>query len=318
VQKNSRVSFSRKVSSITGHGSFKYHDYIVSKGTVSKICDLCDGGYTQDAEHIFRECEKFFIPRQIIFGNDKPDLRLITDAQLSTFIEETDFPWFPVEEGNDIVDVGERESVASEITNNSSIIINQNDNQNDSDTPGYDLFDSDIDSINDPEWGPSDQSIQSTPDTPNSPLNIGNLDPNSEWLQSSSDTDSDIDESQFLLNADDMLDDSEYGSTSSDNSSLNDFIINDEYIDDEIIHNNDSDTDSEIENFLVDPEGLNLINPFHQNSETDAINDYDSELDHYLLDPEGLNLGNQDNSDTDNELVIGLDPEPSPGPVDPG
>ena len=118
VLKNSRISFSRKVGTVTGHGNYKYHDYIVSKGTVSKICDLCDGGYTQDAEHIFRVCEKFYIQRQIIFGNDRPDLRLITDAQLSTFMAETDFPWFPAEE-EEFVDTGDRESVASVITNNS-------------------------------------------------------------------------------------------------------------------------------------------------------------------------------------------------------
>ena len=44
----------------------------------------------------------------------------------------------------------------------------------------------------------------------------------------------------------------------------------------------------------------------------------DSDLDHYLLDPDGVYLENQAISNTDNDSVIGLDPEPSPGPVDPG
>ena len=114
-----------------------------------------------------------------------------------------------------------------------------------------------------------------------------------------------------------MIDDSEYDSYSAGSSDLNDFITNDEYIDDELIPNYESDRDSEIDNFLVDPEGLNLINPFN-NSNVNSNSDYDSDLDHYLLDPEGLNLIDHDNNNAANELVNGLDPEPSPGPVDPG
>ena len=110
-----------------------------------------------------------------------------------------------------------------------------------------------------------------------------------------------------------MLDVSEYDSSSNVSSSFNDFITNDEYIDDELIPNYESDRDSETDSFLVGPEGLNLINPFNTSNDT-SNTDY-SDLDHYLLDPEGLNLGNYDAA---NDLVIGLDPEPSPGPIDPG
>ena len=51
----------------------------------------------------------------------------------------------------------------------------------------------------------------------------------------------------------------------------------------------------------------------------------ESDLDHYLVGPDGIYLNQSPNintesemSDNDNDLVPGLDPEPSPGPVDPG
>ena len=51
----------------------------------------------------------------------------------------------------------------------------------------------------------------------------------------------------------------------------------------------------------------------------------DSDLDHYLVGPDGVYLEQSSDTDTDsdmsfygNDLVPGLDPEPSPGPVDPG
>ena len=51
--------------------------------------------------------------------------------------------------------------------------------------------------------------------------------------------------------------------------------------------------------------------------------DTDSDLDHYLVGPDGVYLNEVSEldtgmSDSDDDLVLGLDPEPSPGPVDPG
>ena len=90
--------------------------------------------------------------------------------------------------------------------------------------------------------------------------------------------DSDPDHDQFLLNADDLYSDdpwSSYSDTDTQgNNTVNDneFEINDQYIDDDLEH------------YFLDPEGLNLMNPF------------------------GLS-NDQANED---------DPEPSPGPFDPG
>ena len=49
-----------------------------------------------------RFCTKYWAEREIIFGNELPDLRLITDNQLSRYIQETDFPWFPPKEDANI------------------------------------------------------------------------------------------------------------------------------------------------------------------------------------------------------------------------
>ena len=65
--------------------------------------------------------------------------------------------------------------------------------------------------------------------------------------------------------------------TSENNATINgDFEINDQYIDDNI--------DEDLEHYFLDPEGLNLMDPF------------------------GL----------PNDGIDEEDPEPSPGPVDPG
>ena len=74
---------------MTGHSNFAYHENIVSKGEESDKCWLCDGDYVQDAEHIFRECPKFWTQREIIFENERPDLRLITDKQLLSSVSES-------------------------------------------------------------------------------------------------------------------------------------------------------------------------------------------------------------------------------------
>jgi len=108
--------------------------------------------------------------------------------------------------------------------------------------------------------------------------NRGSLDPASNWLQSSSENDSDLDHDQFLLNANDQYSDDAWspysGNEPSNNSTANveDFETNDQYIDDELEH------------YFLDPQGLNLMDPF------------------------GL----------PNDGIDEEDPEPSPGPVDPG
>ena len=153
----------------------------------------------------------------------------------------------------------------------------------------------------------------------------GLLNPQSGWLQSSSESEDDIDEQQFLLNANDLAADDSDAYISDDN--LNDFDIHDEFIDDDLdpdAHNpvpahSDTDTtsnrsypDSELDpdNYLLDPEGLNLLNI--------PVQDPDSDLEHYLVGPDRIYLDNQGFSDNDSVSVPDLDPEPPSGPVDPG
>ena len=90
--------------------------------------------------------------------------------------------------------------------------------------------------------------------------------------------DSNPDHDQFLLNADDLYSDDAWSSY--------------------------SDTDTQGNNTVND-------NDFEINDQY-----IDEDLEHYFLDPEGLNLMDLfgiPNEETDEE-----DPEPSPGPVDPG
>ena len=62
-------------------------------------CDRCDSGEIQDAWHIFTRCETFAGLRMNIFEDDEPrDLERITDSQLSRFIAESNYRWFPMEE----------------------------------------------------------------------------------------------------------------------------------------------------------------------------------------------------------------------------
>ena len=159
--------------------------------------------------------------------------------------------------------------------------------------------------------------------------NRGQLNPNSEWLQSDSESEADIDEEQFLLNANDMANDDGSSTSSESVDNLDDFVIQDEYLDDDLEpdllnpvparseSDNDStnsfpDSDLDPDNYLLDPEGLNLINPVEDNN--------DSELENYLLGPEGVYLDNQgwSESNSDNDLDFDLDPELPSGPVDPG
>ena len=98
--KNDRLMWSRKVSAITGHGPFNYHDHTVDPiNYPTPTCDRCDTGATQDAEHIFTQCPAFATLRQDVFENFEPDdLSKITDHQLGRFISESNYRWFPQDE----------------------------------------------------------------------------------------------------------------------------------------------------------------------------------------------------------------------------
>ena len=312
VQKNDRIPFSRKVSLYTGHGPFAYHENRISNGAVSKYCDLCNlDGMVQDAEHIITECQKFRDTREIIFGPIVPPLDTLTDKQISEFIEETmkqDFPWFPPEEGEPIEE--DQRSYNSESPNNSISEEEPSpgpDIQNNN--PGFDLFDPDSD--DEPSSGPetSDYDEDQYLLSPNA---VPDLSPYQSYSEQDSDT------NQFLLNENDMYSDldseSDTDSNSQNdsvNSNINDFHIEDIYIDDEI---------DEIE--PLPEHDLDPI-PDQDNNNSNFVHDRDSDLDHYLVGPDGVYLEQSTDTDSDmsfygNDLVPDLDPEPSPGPVDPG
>ena len=158
---------------------------------------------------------------------------------------------------------------------------------------------------------PSDNEIDTQLDnfliSPNdNPLtlipNMAHLDPTPNWLQSSSGSETDPDHDQFLLNADDMHSNdawSSYSGNNNDNNegnNLDDFEINDTYIDDDLEPTQDNTSDGNV-NFDL-----------HNNSD----------LNHYLLGPDGIYLENQELTSSDDEMLQDLDPEPSLGPVDPG
>ena len=229
----------------------------ISKVEESKICDQCEGDHTQDSEHM-RYCTKYWSQREIIFGNERPDLRLITD-----------FPWFPPTEGDIDEEYPDQQSVCSQDaippccrspirpTNIDPHQTEKDETDNESDNPGYDLFDADSDneqeSIPDEfNLPPSDNEDEDDSNldhfliSPNdNPLpvmpNRGHLGPTSNWLQSSSENGSDLDHDQFLLNANDMYSDDAWSSCSASDTQGNntgwndDFETNDQYIDDELI-----------------------------------------------------------------------------------
>ena len=275
-----------------------------------------------------RYCTKYWAEREIIFGNELPDLRLISDKQVSAYIKETDFPWFPPTE-----DPGDSEPdnqsitssngvppMASPVHSEESYIANLSINDSiaseTSNNPGYALFEEDLDEDHESNpdeiiLPPSDNEADTQLDnfliSPNdNPLpllpNRAHLDPASNWLQSSSGSEADPDHDQFLLNADDMYSDDAFSSYSSSNNdgnegnNLDDFEINDIYIDDNIEPTQD--------------------NTSNENVNYDLHND--SELNHYLLAPDGVYLENQSFTSSDDDMLHDLDPEPSPGPVDPG
>merc|ERR1712115_291679 len=253
-----------------------------------------------------------------------PDLRLITDKQLSTFIKETedDFPWFPSTKSNEEIENDpDQESVASYdgIRPWESLATPERELLSpaplDDSNPGFNLFESDSDDENgtwadnivlppsDNEQDPIEDQTPSIHNIVIQPLapNRGHLDPTSNWLQSSSENESDPDYDQFLLNTNDTYSDDAWSSCSEirDNGLSQDgFDINDSYIDDDLLANNanirlaessqEVHSPSELDNYFLDPEGLNLIDPFIVNqpsTDEDMINDGDPEPDRGPFDP---------------------------------
>merc|ERR1712242_137472 len=237
----------------------------------------------------------------------------LTDKQISDFIEETskeDFPWFPPEEGEAIEE--DQRSYNSEPPQSPNMSISEAEQSpginSPNNNPGFDLFDSDTE--NEPSSG-SESSNYDEEHYLLSPNAVPDLSP----YQSDIESDHNSDMDQFLLNAEDILSedtDSDLYSEADTETELdhNDFSINDEYIDDDL--EPVSEHEQEIE-------------PIQNHNEINFDPEYDSDLDHYLVGPDGIYLDQSPNIDTesemsynDNDLVIGLDPEPSPGPVDPG
>ena len=96
---------------MTEHGPFNYHDRIVDPiNGPENACDRCDSGETQDAKHIFTRCDAFAELRRDIFEDYEPeDLSKITDCQLSRFISESNYRWFPHNEEPEDPNAGEPE-----------------------------------------------------------------------------------------------------------------------------------------------------------------------------------------------------------------
>ena len=58
------------------------------------------------------------------------------------------------------------------------------------------------------------------------------------------------------------------------------------------LHYYESDRDSVLENYIINPEGLNLIEQDQIEPLVNRNSSSDSDLDHYLLDPDGIYLEN--------------------------
>ena len=105
---SSRIMFSKKVQIITGHGFFNGHSYKCNPDDdgPGPLCDRCDARVKQTVKHLFTECDAFAHLRLMIFGRAFPsDLLEITDAQLSRFINEINYKWFPFEDPDAITDL---------------------------------------------------------------------------------------------------------------------------------------------------------------------------------------------------------------------
>ena len=105
---SSRIMFSKKVHIITGHGFFNGHEYKVnpSDDGPGPLCDRCDALVKHTVKHLFTECHAFAHLRLMVFGRAFPsDLMEITDAQLTRFINEINYKWFPFEDPDAITDL---------------------------------------------------------------------------------------------------------------------------------------------------------------------------------------------------------------------
>ena len=109
LNNNDRLMWSRKVALMTRHGPFNYHDRIVDPiNGPDNECNRCDSGETQDAKHILTRCDAFATLRREIFEDHEPeDLTQITDHQLSRFISESNYRWFPHSEEPENPDAGD-------------------------------------------------------------------------------------------------------------------------------------------------------------------------------------------------------------------
>merc|ERR1711876_53077 len=372
VQSNSRIAFSRKISIYTGFGPFNYHEHVITQGEVSKYCTYCKiANKVEDAEHIVIDCEKFGPTRQAIFGDPPPAMNLLTDKQLSDFINETynqGFPWFPpndgepVEEGDNISIMSEvmsnnnsdysvTDSEASEEPSSGSVhsnqkgIINPNLDQYlddleissvDSNQPGFALFDSDSESESedshsslsnqndldhylispdaipdpDPYYDTFDSYSQETDSIVSSTINIPSVQENflisPEEIALPHPMFGALNYDNFLLGPDDIASGTENNVSDDDadeessNEISEEFEFNDMYIDDDIY------------SFRFEPNQDPEPSPFRANFDPEN----DSDLDHYLLGPDGVYL--DETSEISFDSVPDLDPEPSPGPVNPG
>ena len=110
----------------------------------------------------------------------------------------------------------------------------------------------------------------------------------------------------FLLGPDDIASSTETNVSDIDsdeessNEILEEFEFNDMYIDDDIY------------SLQFEQNQGPELSPVRANFDPE----HDSDLDHYLLGPDGIYL--DEISETSFDSIAGLDPEPSPGPVDPG
>ena len=101
LKSSDRITYSRKVHIITGHGPFNYHeDRCRPADGPGPFCDRCNVPFTkQTSKHILQECEVFAHLRHMIFHDAFPEsMEKITDHMLTRFIKESNFKWFPFDD----------------------------------------------------------------------------------------------------------------------------------------------------------------------------------------------------------------------------
>ena len=99
--KSDRITYSRKVHIITGHGPFNYHeDRCRPADGPGPFCDRCYKPFTkQTSKHILQECDVFAHLRHMIFHDAYPQsMEKITDYMLTRFIKESNFKWYPFDD----------------------------------------------------------------------------------------------------------------------------------------------------------------------------------------------------------------------------